>query len=114
MNTIRFTLILIIALMASCRFAYAQCDHTTNSKARFEAMRILPPVQIRAFNGLSIEATYQDNTSINAVSFDISKDTVRPGDFSKTFKQGYWWLIYDSCDGKYLYTVVPVSKEQMK
>jgi hypothetical protein len=103
---------ILATLFLALSISAQTCDHTSDSVKRFDAMRILPPVKIRAFNGLSIEATYQDNKSINAVSFDISKDTAMPGDFSKTFNQGLWWIVYDSCDGKFVYVITPVLKEQ--
>jgi hypothetical protein len=117
MNTLRFVFILIVVLMASARFAMGQdikpCDHTSNSAKRFDAIRLLPPVKIRAFNGLTIETTFEDSKSITAVSFDISKETVRPGDFGKTFNQGYWWVMYSICDS-HVYVVTPVLDKQFK
>lgn len=90
-----------------------KCDHETDSHRRFEKMRILQPVKVRAFNGKTIEWTSEDREGIFTGSFDIAASTSVPTDFAKTFKRGWFWIIYCSFDS-HVYAVMHVDLKQIK
>lgn len=103
-----------IALALVCQFdIFAQCDHTSNSKKRFEAMRLLPPITVRAFNGSLIEYTYEDRLGIYVGSFELQRETEIPKDFGATYKKNRYWALFSSCDN-YLYILTPLTQEQLK
>lgn len=92
-TTLRFTLCLIVILMAAFRFANAQDDHFTDSLERFDAMRVSPPVSITFWDGKRIEAVYIGSKETKAFTFntdansrlDITKDFKAKGSKEKFF-----------------------------
>jgi hypothetical protein len=106
MNSIRLVLMLVVALLAGFRLANAQCDRYSDSKVRFDQMRVLPPSKI-FWDGRTITATFKEGAEI----LQTDKDSVLhiPTDYKdKTF-----WIIYDSCS-RYIYVLDEVLPKQVK
>ena len=97
-------LFLILILFGS---AVAQCDHATNAKARFDAIRLLPPVSIKHADLAIIEYLFEDRNGIYVGKLSIDSTTVKPDDFNKAYKTKKWWVLYSTCDD-HIYTIVEV------
>jgi hypothetical protein len=89
------------------------CDHTSNSAERFEAVRLLPPLKIRNFDLRNIEYTFEDKAGLHVGTVTANKDTVLPANIWKEYKSKHWWVLYCSKDG-HAYTIVEVTSEQMQ
>ena len=87
--------------------AVAQCDHATNAKARFDAIRLLPPVSIKHADLAIIEYLFEDRNGIYVGKLSIDSTTVKPDDFNKSYKTKKWWVLHSICDG-HVYTIVEV------
>jgi hypothetical protein len=103
--------ILILLLFLPFAINAQTCDHISNSKQRFEAIRLLPPVSIRNADPAKIEYTFEDKHTIQAGTLQMDNSTVRPPDFMKTYSKKKWWVLYSICDS-HVYTIVEVTPLQ--
>lgn len=104
-----FTLILL-PLVTSAQDV--KCDHTSNSAARFENVRILPPVRVRNYDGQHIEYTFEDKDAVYAGTMLADKDTVMDADFPKEWRKHQWWLIFCVID-RHVYAVRRLDPKQI-
>jgi hypothetical protein len=81
------------------------CDHTSNSRARFEHVRVLPPVQIESYDGETLRV--KDRFASEMFSADKESVVKLPKD-----PKGKWfWVMY--CDrDRHVYAVVELTDEQ--
>ena len=93
-----------LVVMAMCTDAFGQHSHHDSSFDRFERIRILPPADIKFFDGKRIEYLITTGKQIRAGHFDIQPDTEYPKDLIKAHK-GKYWFMYCETD-LYLYGVV--------
>jgi hypothetical protein len=108
------TLLLLILLAVPLPlFSQDKCDHTSGRKERFDNMRVLPPISITFYDGRRVEYIFEDKHVIVAGSLEIDADTVKPADFSKTYKKGKWWAMYCLKDF-HLYVIAEVLPGQIK
>lgn len=106
----------LLAALVFSSVVFAQkpeCDHLSTAKERFDHIRVLPPVKVLYFDGLTIEYSHEDRTGLYLGSFKISPSTKLPSDFGKTFKTVAWWMLYCSKDN-HLYSAHPLAPEQRK
>lgn len=89
------------------------CDHTSDSAERFEAVRLLPPAKIRNFDLANIEYLHEDKHGIHVGKLTADAETVMPADIWKAYKEKYWWLLYCLKCG-HIYTIVEVAPGQMR
>lgn len=109
MSMIVVMLVLTVVLTHAQDKKLFTCDHTTNSKTRFDNVRITPPVKIRAWNGKLLEVTYEDRLGVYAESFEADRESII--DFTKY--EGKWmWIMYCEKD-RHLYLVTPVLPKQL-
>jgi hypothetical protein len=64
-------------------------------------------------DGRRVEYIFEDKHVIVAGSLEIDADTVKPADFSKTYKKGKWWAMYCLKDF-HLYVIAEVLPGQIK
>jgi hypothetical protein len=112
MNTIRFLLLIIVALLCGARFAIGQCDHISTKMSRFQSDRYFPIIA-RNYDGSRIEWTYSDMEGNYAGTLSIDKQTKLPLNFSASYKNRYFWAIVSTCDN-YAYAIYQMSPEQEK
>lgn len=86
------------------------CDHESNSMRRFEAIRVLPPVQIDMFNGVDLTYRHHDLKWIHILNID--NRTVMPERFSKTYREHLWWIVYSKCDN-HIYLIAEPTPSQV-
>jgi hypothetical protein len=98
---------IVLSLLVSI---HAQtCDHTSNSKERFDAIRLLPPSKI-FWDGKTVTARYEDKQGIYIEQLTTDNQTVLPKTFNKN---RYYWVLFSLCD-KRAETVIEVLPEQFK
>jgi hypothetical protein len=84
-----------------------KCDHTSSSRARFAAVRILPPVQVESFDGRTLRVA----DKFASETFDVDGTSIvnLPKDL-----QGKWfWVMYCEKD-RHLYVITELSPDQQK
>lgn len=109
------TLLAVAAVLvfSVCTFAQEKCDHSSSAKERFDHIRILPPVKILSYDGLTVEYSHEDRLGLHLGSVKISTDTKLPADFGKRYKGGPWWILYCLKDN-HAYSVHELAAEQKK
>jgi hypothetical protein len=68
-----------------------ECDHTSDSRSRFDAMRYLPPVTVRKFTPDGIEWEHRQFTGEHT---HTDETTDKPSNFDLAVKGTYWWVLY--------------------
>lgn len=109
---------LLVAVLVLFTFAvYGQttkrCDHTSNRKERFDAMRLLPPSRIKNFDPSHVEIISQNSVSVFADTLNMDAETVVDKDVTKNWKDIDVWILYCSID-KHIYTIVRVLPNQIR
>lgn len=61
----------VILLFAMTCYGQEECDHVSDSKERFDNVRLLPPIKVRHWNGKQIEFTYEDKKGIYVGSAEV-------------------------------------------
>lgn len=87
------------------------CDHESNSAARFESVRLLPPLKIKNFDARSIEYLFEDRTGLHVGRLSLDEKTVMPANIWKEYKNKYYWVLWCTCG--YVYSIVEVDPRQM-
>lgn len=111
---LRATLTLLFTFVAAATFAFGQqkCDHTSNEKSRFDAMRILPPARIKNLDPHNVEIVYQDSHGIYTDTLNLDADSVIDEDVSREWKNIDVWIVLCSID-KHIYVISRVMPKQI-
>lgn len=107
------TLCIILLVGGLTAFSQTKCDHISDSRQRFEQMRIMPPVKILDWDGKRISYSFIDREGIAFGSFDVDADTTLDADFIKAWRKGEWWIVYCNAD-RHVYFIQRFNKQEGK
>lgn len=97
----RYAGMLVLSVFLLCPAVYGQtqkpdeCDHRTNSKERFDNIRITQPAKVTYYDGRTIAFVTSDSKSVYLYTWDVpGKDVNLSADFKRNWKKGEWFIIY--------------------
>lgn len=106
----KLTLAILILFSVWQAAAQDTCDHESNSKERFDAVRLLAPSRITHHDKAIIEYVHQDAHSTNVGTVNVDASSILPKTIDK--KKFYWILI--CIKDLHVYTVVEVGANQIR
>jgi hypothetical protein len=90
-----------------------KCDHVTDSRERFDAMRILPPARIKNFDPKNVEVVITGSKGISVETLNMDADTVIDVDVQKDWMTADVWIVYCSID-KHIYVISKLLPKQKR
>jgi hypothetical protein len=103
--TLRIILLFVIIIGGAFSAFCQDCDHVSNSEARFENLGMKPLARVTSFDGVTIEYFTEDKQGVHLGKFTVNEKSKFPKNFAKNFKDGFYWLLFCKKDG-YLYGVI--------